>query len=52
MEYNLSMTFLTELGLKTTLNVSGVKPDLTKEQVNAHYETLPNVEVLKHGRKR
>ncbi|MBC2457043.1 DUF2922 domain-containing protein [Clostridium beijerinckii] len=40
MEYNLSMTFLTELGLKSTLNVSGVKPDLTKDQVNGLMDTI------------
>jgi len=40
MEYNLSMTFLTELGLKTTLNVSGIKPTLTKAEVNALMDTV------------
>jgi hypothetical protein len=40
MEYNLSMTFLTELGIKTTLNVSGVKPTLTKDEVNALMDTV------------
>jgi len=40
MEYNLSMTFLTELGIKSSLSVSGVKPTLTKEEVNALMDTI------------
>ena len=40
MEYTLSMTFLTELGIKTTLNVSGVKPTLTRDEVNALMDTV------------
>ncbi|WP_297430866.1 DUF2922 domain-containing protein, partial [Clostridium sp.] len=35
MEYSLSMTFLTEFGLKSSLSISGVKPTVTKEQANA-----------------
>lgn len=40
MEYNLSMTFLTELGIKSTLNVSGVKTNLTKEEINSLMDTI------------
>jgi len=35
MEYSLSMTFLTEFGLKSSLSISGVKPTVTKDQANA-----------------
>ncbi|HEX9027114.1 MAG TPA: DUF2922 domain-containing protein [Clostridium sp.] len=35
MEYSLSMTFLTEFGLKSSLSISGVKPTITKDQANA-----------------
>jgi len=40
MEYNLSMTFLTVLGLKTTLNVSSVKATITEDEVNALMDTV------------
>lgn len=35
MEYTLSMTFLTDSGLKSTLSISNVKADITKEEVNS-----------------
>ena len=35
MEYTLSMTFLTETDEKYTLSVSGVKENLTEENVSA-----------------
>ena len=35
MEYTLSMTFLTDLGVKSTLSVSGVKTTITEAQANA-----------------
>jgi hypothetical protein len=35
MEYTLSMTFLTEYGLKSTLSVSGVNPAITEAEANA-----------------
>ena len=35
MEYTLSMTFLTDLGVKSTLSVSGVKSTITEAQANA-----------------
>jgi hypothetical protein len=44
MEYALAMTFLTAAGLKTTLSISGVKPTLTKDEVN----TLMDVIILKN----
>ena len=40
MEYSLSMTFLTEFGLKSSLAVSGVKPTITKEEVNTLMDTI------------
>lgn len=40
MEYTLSMTFLTEYGIKSTLSISGVKPDLTKDEINTLMETI------------
>ena len=35
MEYILSMVFLTETGVKSTLSVSGVKSTITQAQTNA-----------------
>ena len=40
MEYTLAMTFLTEKGEKATLSISGVKADLTKDQVDALMNTI------------
>lgn len=40
MEYILSMTFLTSGGKKSTLSISGVKPDLTQEQAQALMDTI------------
>ena len=40
MEYSLTMTFLTASGEKSTLSVSGVKPTLTKTEVNALMDTV------------
>lgn len=40
MEYTLSMVFLTENGLKTTLSINGVKPDMSKEQVDSLMDTI------------
>ena len=40
MEYVLSMTFLTESGLKSTLIVSGVKSTTTKEVANTLMDTI------------
>ena len=34
MEHTLSMTFLTDTGLKSTLSISDVKDSITKEEVN------------------
>ena len=44
MEYSLSMVFLTENGLKTTLSVSGVKSTITKAEV----DTLMDVIISKN----
>lgn len=35
MEYILSMTFITSTNVKSTMSISGVKSDLTKEQISA-----------------
>jgi len=40
MEYVLSMTFLTELGIKSNFSISGIKPDLTSAQVNTLMDTI------------
>ena len=40
MEYVLSMTFLTETGVKSTLSVSGVKSTITEAQANTLMETI------------
>ena len=40
MEYTLSMTFLTDLGVKSTLSVIGVKSTITEAQANALMETI------------
>lgn len=40
MEYSLAMTFLTETGLKSTLSISGVKPTITKDEVNALMDNI------------
>lgn len=40
MEYTLAMTFLTTSGEKSTLSVAGVKPDLTKDQLNGLMDTI------------
>ena len=40
MEYTLSMVFLTDKGLKSTLSISGVKPGITQAQANALMDTI------------
>lgn len=40
MEYTLSMVFITEKGSKSSLSISGVKPDLTKAQIDTLMETI------------
>ncbi|WP_026889757.1 DUF2922 domain-containing protein [Clostridium beijerinckii] len=47
MEYSLSMNFLTVAGEKSTLSVSGVKPTLTKDEVNALMDTVIAKNVFK-----
>ena len=44
MEYTLAMTFLTTAGEKSTLSISGVKPAITKDEVN----TLMDVIIAKN----
>ena len=40
MEYILAMTFLTSTGAKSTMSISGVKADITKEQISALMDTI------------
>ena len=40
MEYTLSLTFITERGIKNNLGIPNVKADLTKDQVNALMDTI------------
>ena len=40
MEYTLSMTFLTDAGVKSTLTISDVKPDITEAQVNTLMDVI------------
>jgi len=40
MEYTLSMTFLTALGIKSTLSISGVKSTITSAETNALMDTI------------
>lgn len=35
MDHTLSMTFLTDTGVKSTLSITGVRDDITKEEVNS-----------------
>lgn len=44
MEYTLSMTFLTDAGVKSTLSISDVRQDITEAQVN----TLMDVIIAKN----
>ncbi|ABR35795.1 DUF2922 domain-containing protein [Clostridium beijerinckii] len=47
MEYSLSMTFLTAAGEKSILSVSGAKPSLTKDEINALMDTVIAKNVFK-----
>lgn len=51
MEYILAMTFITEYGLKSTININGVKPTLTQADANALMDTIiaKNVFVVESG---
>lgn len=40
MEYTLSMVFITEKGAKSSLSISGVKPTLTKAEIDALMDTI------------
>jgi hypothetical protein len=40
MEYVLSMIFLTESGVKSTLSISGVKSTITQVQANTLMDTI------------
>ena len=47
MEYSLSMTFLTEFGLKSSLSISGVKPTITKDETNALMDIIITKNIFK-----
>ena len=51
MEYSLSMTFITEYGLKSTLSISGVKGAITKDDANTLMDTIiaKNIFTTKSG---
>ena len=51
MEYILSMTFLTEGGIKSAISISGVKSTITQDQVNALMDTIvtKNIFVVNSG---
>ena len=40
MEYTLSMVFITERGAKSSLSISGVKPTLTKAEIDTLMDTI------------
>ncbi|WP_160688199.1 DUF2922 domain-containing protein [Clostridium sp. C2-6-12] len=40
MEHILSMSFTTEKGAKSNININGVKPDLTQAQINTLMNTI------------
>ncbi len=40
MEYTLSMIFITEKGAKSSLSISGVKPTLTKAEIDTLMDTI------------
>lgn len=40
MEYTLSMVFITEKGAKSSLSISGVKPTLTKAEIDTLMDTI------------
>lgn len=50
-EYVPAMTFLTEDGVKSTLRINGVKPDLTESEAKALMNTIitKNVFITKSG---
>ncbi len=49
MEYTLAMTFLTTSGEKSTFSISGVKPALTKDEVNALMDTIIAKNIFKYN---
>ena len=40
MDYTLTMTFLTSGGKKSTFSISGIKPDITKEEIKTLMNTI------------
>ncbi|GKX65314.1 DUF2922 domain-containing protein [Inconstantimicrobium mannanitabidum] len=40
MEYTLSLTFINAAGDKASLSIAGVKPTLTKDEVNSLMDTI------------
>lgn len=46
MEFVLALTFLTEGGLKSNFSISGVKPDITNEEVNGLMDLIIEKDVF------
>ena len=40
MDYTLTMTFLTSGGEKSTFSISGIKPDITTDEIKALMNTI------------
>ncbi|WP_160680357.1 DUF2922 domain-containing protein [Clostridium sp. C8-1-8] len=40
MEYTLSLTFVNVAGDKVNLSIAGVKPDITKDEINSLMDTI------------
>lgn len=51
MEYILTMTFTTEIGEKSSMTISGVKGDITKEEISALMDKIieKNIFETKYG---
>ena len=47
MEYTLNMVFLTALGMKSSLSISGVKPSITQSEVDTLMDTIIARDVFK-----
>ncbi|GFZ30367.1 hypothetical protein CSC2_08930 [Clostridium zeae] len=48
MEYTLSLTFINATGDKASLSIAGVKPDITKAEVNALMDTIITKDIFEN----
>ena len=46
MDHTLSMTFLTDTGVKSTLSISDVRDNITKEEVNSLMDLILNKNIF------